>query len=307
VSKKILEKGTGKGTGKGPAKGLGKGLSALIPIDSEQMNKEEKAIEIKVRSITPNAFQPRRVFDEEKLAELAQSIKEHGVIQPVVVRKLADEKYELVVGERRLRACQLLQLDKLPAVIKDFTDEQMMEIALIENIQRQDLNPVEEAYAYKRLLEEFKLTQEQVAQKISKSRPFVANMVRILNLPQPILDTLAAGELTVGHVRPLLAVADQERQIKAAEEMLNQQMTAREAEAFVKKLTEGQKKKTGKTKAKKGKLSPELVDLEARLRDACGTKVIIRNKGNKGKIEIDYYSNDDLNRILALFFNEDLI
>ena len=307
MSKKILEKGTGKGTGKGPAKGLGKGLSALIPIDSEQMNKEEKAIEIKVRSITPNAFQPRRVFDEEKLAELAQSIKEHGVIQPVVVRKLADEKYELVVGERRLRACQLLQLDKLPAVIKDFTDEQMMEIALIENIQRQDLNPVEEAYAYKRLLEEFKLTQEQVAQKISKSRPFVANMVRILNLPQPILDTLAAGELTVGHVRPLLAVADQERQIKAAEEMLNQQMTAREAEAFVKKLTEGQKKKTGKTKAKKGKLSPELVDLEARLRDACGTKVIIRNKGNKGKIEIDYYSNDDLNRILALFFNEDLI
>lgn len=291
---------------KTPGKGLGKGLSALIPIDSEQMNKQESAAEIEVSSIIPNAFQPRRVFDEEKLAELAESIKEHGVVQPVVVRKLADEKYELVVGERRLRACQLLQLDKLPAVIKDFTDEQMMEIALIENIQRQDLNPVEEAYAYKRLLEEFKLTQEQVAQRISKSRSFVANMVRILNLPQLILDKLAEGDLTVGHVRPLLALDNQEMQIKAAAEMLSKKMTVRQAELLVKKTIEGQKKKKSKTKNKKGKLSPELVDLETRLRNVCGTKVIIKNMGKKGKIEIDYYNTDDLNRILSLFLNEDL-
>ena len=149
--------------------GLGRGLSALIPPASEEMNKEAAATEIKVSAIVPNSFQPRRTFDEGKLAELAESIKAHGVVQPIVVRKITDGKYELVVGERRLRACQSLKLPKVPALIKEYTDEQMMEIALIENIQRQDLNPVEEAAAYKRLLEEFKFTQV-VAQKISKSR-----------------------------------------------------------------------------------------------------------------------------------------
>lgn len=285
--------------------GLGKGLSALIPPVSEEMNKEEMTTEIKVSTIIPNTFQPRRTFDEEKLAELAESIKIHGVVQPVVVRKIANGKHELVVGERRLRACQKLKLEKIPALIKEYTDEQMMEIALIENVQRQDLNPVEEAYAYKRLLEEFKYTQEQVAEKISKSRSFVANLVRILNLPQPILDKLAAGELTIGHVRPLLALEDKAMQIKAAEEMLNNQLTVREAETLAKSMTNPAKKQAAKKKKAK-KLPPELLDIESKLRDTCGTKVVIRNKGDKGRIEIEYYNSDDLNRILTLFFHEDL-
>lgn len=285
--------------------GLGKGLSALIPPVSEEMNKEETASEIKIATIIPNTFQPRRTFDEEKLAELAESIKIHGVVQPIVVRRIANGKYELVVGERRLRACQKLKLEKVPALIKEYTDEQMMEIAIIENIQRQDLNPVEEAYAYKRLLEEFKYTQEQVAEKISKSRSFVANLVRILNLPQPILDRLTAGELTIGHVRPLLAIEDQVMQIKAAEEMIKSQLTVREAEALAKSIADPAQKQAAKKKKLK-KLPPELLDIETKLRDMCGTKVVIRNKGDKGRIEIEYYNTDDLNRILTLFFQEDL-
>lgn len=285
--------------------GLGKGLSALIPPVSEEMNKEEAATEIKVSAIVPNSFQPRRTFDEEKLAELAESIKIHGVVQPIVVRQIADGKYELVVGERRLRACQSLKLSKIPALIKDYTDEQMMEIALIENIQRQDLNPVEEATAYKRLLDEFKFTQEEVAQKVSKSRPFVANMVRLLHLPPAILDWVARGELTVGHARPLLALKDEAEQLKAAEEIISKQMTAREAEELVKNYGAATQKQISKRK-RSAKLPAELLDLENRLRDTCGTKVTIRNKGEKGKIEIEYYSTDDLNRILAIFFQDEL-
>lgn len=284
--------------------GLGKGLSALIPPVSEEMNKEA-ATEIKVSAIVPNSFQPRRTFDEEKLAELAESIKTHGVVQPIVVRQIADGKYELVVGERRLRACQSLKLPRIPALIKDYTDEQMMEIALIENIQRQDLNPIEEATAYKRLLEEFKFTQEEVAQKISKSRPFVANMVRLLHLPPTILDRVARGELTIGHARPLLALKDEAEQLKAAEEIISKQLTARQAEELVKDYAASTQKQNIKRK-KTAKLPPELLDLENRLRDTCGTKVTIRNKGEKGKIEIEYYNTDDLNRILAIFFQEEL-
>lgn len=286
--------------------GLGKGLSALIPTTGGALGKEENVTEIEVNAIVPNSFQPRRVFDEEKLNELAESIKEHGVVQPVVVRRLKNERYELVVGERRLRASKILQLGKIPAVIKDYTNQQMMEIALIENIQRQDLDPIEEAYAYKRLLEEFNLTQEQVAQKVSKSRPFIANMVRILNLPQFILDKVSDGELTVGHVRPLLTVNSEAAQIKAAEEMISKELNVREAEALVKNLIEDKKKDSVLGKDTNRKLTPELVDIESRLRDACGTKVVIKAKGNKGKIEIDYYNNDDLSRILAIFLDEEL-
>lgn len=280
--------------------GLGKGLSALIPTKTEAVGTDENVAEIEVKAIIPNTFQPRRVFDDEKLKELASSIQEHGVVQPIVVRRLKEGKFELVVGERRWRACQILQLPKIPAVIKEYTDEQMMEIALVENIQRQDLNPLEEAQAYKKLLTEFRYTQEQVAQKISKSRPFVANMVRLLNLPQIILDFLSAGELSVGHVRPLLAIEGQELQIKTATEIIEKKMTAREAERYVQEIT-GNKRLKKHSPKKKNKLSPDLVDIETKLREICGTKVLIKDKGNKGKIEIDYYNSDDLNRIISHF------
>ncbi|MDD2432760.1 MAG: ParB/RepB/Spo0J family partition protein [Clostridia bacterium] len=282
--------------------GLGKGLSALIPMASPLLEDEEAVTEIAVSTIMPNPFQPRRVFDEEKLRELAASIKEHGVVQPIVVRELSEGKHELVVGERRWRACQLLGWEKMPAVIKEYTNEQIMEIALVENIQRQDLNPLEEARAYKKLLTEFNYTQEQVAQKVSKSRSFIANMVRILNLPEPILEQVATGELTVGHVRPLLTVESNEQQINAAAEMLYKKMTVREAESFVKEIGEGGKKKKAVGKKQRVKLSPELVDIEAQLRERCGTKVSIKPRGNKGKIEIEYYGLDDLNRVLSIFF-----
>ncbi|MDD2401706.1 MAG: ParB/RepB/Spo0J family partition protein [Clostridia bacterium] len=288
-------------------KGLGKGLSALIPISDGSEGKDEAIIEIKINSITPNSFQPRKVFGEEMLADLANSIKEHGVIQPVVVRKTENERYELVVGERRYRACQRLSLKEIPAVVKEYSDEQMMEIALIENLQRQDLSPVEEAFAYKKLLEVFKLTQEQVAQKVSKSRPYIANMVRLLNLPQYILDKVSKNELTVGHVRPLLSINDEDLQTNIAEKMIEKKVTVREAENMVKKTIENREKGKSIRNMKDYKIAPEFMDIEEKLRGVCGTKVSIKNNGDKGKIEISYYNNDDLNRILSLFFDEDIL
>jgi len=286
--------------------GLGKGLSALIPIDNDLNEEREPVNEIEIGKIIPNSFQPRRVFEQDKLDELAESIREHGVVQPIVVRRLKSGKYELVAGERRLRASQQLGRDKIPAIVKELTDQQMMEIALVENIQRQNLNPVEEAHAYKRLLEEFKLTQEQLAQKVSKSRSFIANMVRLLNLPQEIIDNLSENKLTVGHARPLLAIDSEEIQIKLARDIIARNLSVRETEALIKRVVEEEKKKTEekaaqREKGKEEKLSPVMKDLESKLRSLCGTKVKIKDLGGKGKIEIDYYSADDLERISALF------
>lgn len=296
-------------------KGLGKGLSALIPTQ-EYLNTDEPVCEIEINKIQPNSFQPRRVFDEKKLCELAESIKEHGVVQPVVVRALGIENYELVVGERRLRACQMLELKKIPAIVKNLSNSQMMEIALVENIQRQDLNPVEEAMAYKRLVEEFNLTQEQVAQKVSKSRSLIANMIRLLNLPQQILEKLSLGQLTIGHVRPILSVDNVESQLGIANEIYENKLSVRETESLIKeKLNKKEKetdvdiieeKKESKNSIDK-KLSPNMLDIESKLRSKCGTKVKIKDMGNKGKIEIDYYNSDDLDRIVSIFINEDVI
>lgn len=285
---------------------LGKGLSALIPIDTDILTKEEPSTEIEISKIKPNAYQPRRTFDEEKLNELAKSIQEHGVVQPVMVRPLSDGKYELVVGERRLRACQRLGLDKIPAVIKELTEQQMIEIALIENIQRHDLNPVEEARAYKRLMEEFSLTQEQVAERVGKSRPSIANMIRLLNLPQEVLELLAKGDLTIGHVRPLLALADKEKQIDLAQKMIDNTMSARNAEKSVQEeINKEQIVKDDKKKVKaETKLPPIIADIEEKLRTICGTKVKISYIEGKGRIEIDYYNNDDLDRIYNIFSNQ---
>jgi len=286
------------------SKRLGRGLSALIPMDTDLLGKDEPVAEIDLTLIKTNTFQPRRIFDEDKLAELADSIKEHGVVQPVVVRPLGSGKYELVVGERRFRACQRLQMEKIPAVVKELSNQQMMEIALIENIQRQDLNPVEEATAYKRLMEEFKLTQEQVAQRVAKSRPVVANMVRLLNLPPVILEKVSLGILTAGQVRPLLTLEKEEEQIKLAQKIIDQNLTARDAEALTRKMAE---EKTGKKQKtdKEDKLPPVLQDIESRLRSICGTKVRIRQMGGGGRIEIDYYNDDDLDRIITIFEKEE--
>ncbi|NLT95698.1 MAG: ParB/RepB/Spo0J family partition protein [Clostridia bacterium] len=285
-------------------RGLGKGLGALIPTTNLlQYDPEKDSItEIVIDEIIPNSFQPRKNFDPDKLAELAASIKEHGVLQPVIVRPHG-EGYQLVVGERRLRASKILGLEKIPAVIKTLSDRDMTEIALIENIQRQDLNPVEEAKAYKKLMEEFGMTQEEIAKKLGKSRPFIANFLRILNLPQNILDFLEKELISFGHARALLSVEDNKLQLEIANMIIDKKLSVRETEQIVKKALSNKNKKATKEKTSIS-ISPLFKDIQERLCLKFSTKVNIKDKGNKGKIEIEYYNQEDLQRIIELLDNE---
>ncbi|KJS86956.1 MAG: hypothetical protein JM58_05380 [Peptococcaceae bacterium BICA1-8] len=280
-------------------RGLGKGLGALIPTTNiDQYNPEKDLImDILIEEIIPNSFQPRKIFNPEKIAELAASIKEHGILQPVIVRP-HNQGYELVVGERRLRASKQLGLEKIPAVIKMLTDQDMTEVALIENIQRQDLNPVEEARAYKRLIEEFGLTQDGVAKKLGKSRPFVANFLRILNLPVNILELLENGEITVGHARPLLAVDDTNLQQQLVNQIVEDQLSVRETEKLINNSLKNMKQKPKLITETPS--SPILDDIQERLRLKFSTKVNIKDDGKKGKIEIEYFSYDELQRIIEM-------
>lgn len=292
-------------------KGLGKGLGALIPtnfsVDLEATqtktadDDQNKVLEINIKQIQPNKYQPRKSFNEEALEELVQSIKEHGVVQPIVLRK-AGKKYEIVAGERRWRAAKKAGLKTIPAIIKEFTEQETTEIALIENIQREDLNPIEEAGAYQVLLEEFKLTQEELSQRIGKSRPYIANTLRLLNAPAAIQEHVINKKLSAGHVRALLPLPEA-GQIQLANKIIVEKLSVRETETIVKSiiaLKNEQKSKTQTKEKNTNSLDPELVDLEDRLKSYFGTKVRLVNKGNKGKIEIEYYSDDDLNRIIDL-------
>ncbi|WP_227763514.1 ParB/RepB/Spo0J family partition protein [Zhaonella formicivorans] len=294
-------------------KGLGKGLSALIPssinpemtttIETENNNGNTatRVVEIAVEQIEPNKYQPRKVFNADGLEELALSIKEHGVVQPVVVRKIEEDKYQLVAGERRWRACKLAGLETIPAIIKGYSEQETTEIALIENIQREDLNPLEEAAAYKVLIEEFGLTQEELSKKVGKSRPYIANSLRLLNLPEQIKEMVANGSISAGHGRALLSLPEA-GQLRLAEKIQKEGLTVRETEALVKSIgilgSQQQNKKKGNTGKKD--LSPEIIDIEEKLRHYFGTKVRLLNNNNGGKIEIEYYSVEELNRILDL-------
>ncbi|HHU31786.1 MAG: ParB/RepB/Spo0J family partition protein [Zhaonellaceae bacterium] len=292
-------------------KGLGKGLGALIPTNfdviseltpsQESTDEQNRILEISIDHIIPNRYQPRKVFIEEALEELAESIKEHGVVQPIILRK-AGKKYELIAGERRWKAAKLAGLKKIPAIVKELSEQETTEIALIENIQREDLNPIEEAGAYQMLLEEFKLTQEELAKKVGKSRPHIANTLRLLNSPLPIQEYIIKGNLTAGHARALLPLPET-GQVQLAERIITENLSVRETETIVKgviALEEEQKKKKKKTRETRGDLSPELIDIEDRLKSYFGTKVRLVNKGQKGKIEIEYYNEDDLTRIIDL-------
>jgi ParB family chromosome partitioning protein len=288
-------------------RGLGRGLEALLSNEPIPVAEALAPSEIEIAKIFSNAYQPRREFDEDKLAELMESIREHGVVQPVVVRGKDGGAYELVVGERRVRACRRLGYESIPAIVRDFTDGQMMEVALIENIQREDLNPVEEALAYQRLAAEFGLTQEQIAQKVSKSRSLVANMMRLLNLPQEVLDALAKDEMTIGHARPLLSLTP-EQAVSLAERVKAEGMSVREVEDLVREWTEPEKEADSRIEKKAKKnvkkiLDPNLKDLEGQLRSACGTKVEIIETapGKGGRITIEFYNSDDLERIAGYF------
>ncbi|MDU2065283.1 MAG: ParB/RepB/Spo0J family partition protein [Sporomusaceae bacterium] len=281
-------------------RGLGRGLDALFA--GSETEHSHEILQISVKEIQPNPFQPRRIFDEEALAELSQSIKQYGVLQPIVVRKTM-QGYELVAGERRWRAAQLAGLNDIPGILKDYSDGEMTEIALIENLQRENLNPIEEAYAYKKLMAEFGLTQEEVSQKIGRSRSLIANMVRLLNLPEIVQDYVSRETLTIGQVRPLLALEDTELQIKGAELIIENDLSARDAEDLVKKLAANhnlpeeleQKQREAETK------EYYLMETEDRLKLLLGTQVRIKPGKMKSKIEIEYYSNEDLERLLELF------
>lgn len=273
-------------------RGLGKGLGALIPEGEE--NDKNSVIEIKITEIEPNEKQPRREFDEKSLTDLAESIKEHGVVQPIIVRRV-ENGYQIIAGERRWRASRLAGKKTIPAIIKECSNVEVMEIALIENLQREDLNSIEEAYAYKSLIEEYNMTQEEISKRIGKSRPAIANSLRLLQLPEEVKDMVASGKITQGHARALLAVGGEDRQIEIANKIVNQQLNVRQIE----KLAKDSKEKKKIIKEPEAE-QLEIKQIEERLKAHFSTKVNLIYKKNKGKIEIEYYSNEELERILEV-------
>ena len=291
--------------------GLGKGLDSLItnkvattkPAETAAV-KDEKVIEgilMDIKKVEPNREQPRKNFDEDALLELSESIKQFGVLQPLLVQ---DKKgyYEIIAGERRWRAAKLAGLKEVPVIIKDLTDQEVVEIALIENIQRENLNPIEEAIAYKRLLTEFNLKQDEVAERVSKSRTAVTNSMRLLKLNEKVQQMVIDDMLSTGHARALLGIEDQEKQYQTAQKIFDEKLSVRETEKLVKKIQ--QEKEEDKSK-KEVKIDPKMAaifgDLEETMKMILGTKVAINQKDDKkGKIEIEYYSMDELDRIIDL-------
>ncbi len=283
-------------------RGLGKGLGALIS-ELEEENLDAQ-LEVDINSIQINPYQPRKEFAAEKLTELAESIKVHGIIQPLLVREVGNT-YQLIAGERRLRAAKMVGLTRVPVVVREMTDEAMMEVALVENLQREDLNPVEEADAYQRLINEFRLTQDDIAKKVGKSRPAIANTLRLLNLPDEIQTDLAQGTLTMGHARALLSLKTPEEQKRVWAQIQIQQLSVRETEELIRALnaTPDVPRETKKKPNKNTNKDPNVIEIEDELQQALGTKVIIKPSGTGGKIEIDYYTNEDFERICELLTN----
>lgn len=272
-------------------KRLGRGLEALITIEDE---KEDGIMDVRINDIEPNKDQPRKDFDEGKLDELAESIKRHGIVQPIVVRK-ENDIYRIIAGERRWRAAKHAGLKNVPVIIKDLDDREIIEVALIENLQREDLNPIEEAEAYERLIKEFKLKQEEISEIVGKSRPAVANSLRLLGLNKEVREKLITGEITSGHGRALLMLEDSELQISTMNEIIENKYTVRETEKLIKKLNE--RKLSEKEREKKEK-DPEIKNLEEVLQSILGTKVRLNHSKNNGKIIIEYYSKEELERII---------
>ena len=295
------------------ARGLGKGLDSLIPNALGETKTKKEAVAkakseatteekepqtlVKITKVEPNREQPRKNFDEDALQELADSIKQFGLLQPILVQDRKDY-YEIIAGERRWRAAKLAGLKEVPVVIKDYSPQEIMEVALIENIQREDLNPVEEAKAYQNLIKEYNLKQEEVAERVSKSRSAITNSLRLLKLSDDVLTLLMEEEISSGHARALLGLEDSEKQLEIAEKIAKDHLSVREVEKLVKNINQPAKK------TKKKELSNDFLyhDMEEKVKLKTGTKVKINRKSeNKGKIEIEYYSQDDLEKILGYF------
>ncbi len=279
--------------------GLGKGLDRLIPqAVPETKESAQEPLMLKTSQLEPNKGQPRKKFDEEKIEELAQSISQYGIIQPIIACK-KDDYYQIIAGERRWRAAKKAGIKEVPVVIKDYSEKEIAEISLIENIQREDLNPIEEAKSYKQLIEEYKLTQEELAVRVSKSRTEIANKMRLLKLHDEVQKMLVNGELSAGHARALLGLEVKKDQLKAAKEVVAKNLSVRQTEDLVKKMNEP--KKSTPSKPKEDSMDFVYRDLEKKLSDSLGTKVKInRKEKNKGKIEINYYSEDELDRIYGI-------
>lgn len=286
--------------------GLGRGLNTLIPsapvkdTESEKILKKEEQIKseimVPILKVEPNPNQPRRQFDEDSLQELADSVKQYGILQPLIVKK-HDKFYEIIAGERRWRAAKLAGLKEVPVLIRDYAENEIVEIALIENIQREDLNPIEEALAYKRLMEEFSLKQDQVAAKVSKSRAAITNSLRLLKLDQRVQNLLSEEMITTGHARALLAIEDPDQQYDTAMKVFDEKLSVREIEKLVKQMS----KKKKETPKEENKVQEFLfANIEESLKQALGSKVNIKNRNNKGKIEIEYYSKEELDRLVDM-------
>ena len=273
---------------------LGKGLGALIPELSQEEGKF--LLYCGIEEIIPNRSQPRKYFDEAKLQELAASIKEKGILEPLIVRKV-DQGYELIVGERRWRAAQKAGLKEIPVLVKEMGGREVLELSLIENLQREDLNPIEEAEAYKRLAEEFGLNQEELGTRLGKDRTTVTNMLRLLKLPLEVKEQLVKNRITSGHARAILSIENKEKQRELCALIVEKGLSVREAEALAKRWSEKPKKKAIPVR-ESGDLEIQLNSLRDSLRRCLGTKVHIAQKGKRGKIEIEYYSHEDLQRLV---------
>jgi ParB family chromosome partitioning protein len=269
---------------------LGRGLSALIPDTPPAPAATERALDVDIDLLRPNRFQPRTAMDETRIDELSRSIKANGVIQPIVVRK-ADKGFEIIAGERRWRASQRAGLLKVPVVVREMSDDRLLPVALIENIQREDLNPIEEAQAYRQLADDYHLTQEQIADSVGKDRSSVANYLRLLRLPTEVRNNLSAGTLSMGHARALLALTDEAAQLRVARDILARNLSVRETESIVKKPAEPEKPREEPQKDVHTKAA------EDKLRFALGTRVRIVRKGKRGRIEIDFQNEDELHRL----------
>lgn len=300
-------------------KGLGRGLNELIPTGdggskSKSSSKETpkeivKEVEVikevektlKISQIEPNKSQPRKQFDEDALAELADSIKQYGVLEPLIVTKKG-KYYELIAGERRWRAARMAGVKEVPVVIRDYTDSEIMEISLIENLQREDLNPIEEALAYESLINEYNLTQEEVAAKVSKNRSTVTNSLRLLKLSEPVRQMIVEGKLQTGHARALIPIEDADLQLETANYIFDNKLSVRETEAYIKRLLAGPKKNS--KDATENDYSVFYNEIEGHLKNILGAKISIKAKdNNKGKIEINYYSQEELERITEMLYS----
>ncbi|MGI9860645.1 ParB/RepB/Spo0J family partition protein [Moorella naiadis] len=285
-------------------RGLGRGLDALLPPKETAPENEAGTItSVAVDRIVPGKHQPRRDFDDAKMAELVQSIKAHGIIQPIVVKPAGNEGYEIIAGERRWRACRQAGLQEIPAIIKSLDARTTAEIALVENLQREDLNPLEEAEAYQTLLEEYGLTQEDVAGRVGKSRPVIANALRLLQLPEKIKDMVRENKLSSGHARALLGIKDSKLQIELAKKIVAENISVRETENIIKKLTE---RKVIVKKQKDDTVSLETRQFEERLQQALSTRVKLKAGKNSGKIEIYYFGPEELERIITVLTGENV-